>query len=201
MSAASPFLRESPRERQRRETRARLYEAALAEFATTGFDRASVADIARAAGVSRPTFYFHFPTKEHVLLELQWHKELETCERLRGASSLREALATLADAVVDSLESVEHGVARDMLRIYARPPEDLPLALDDQPYPLIRELSRFFAEGAARGELRPGISVEQAPLLCLTSVFGYLMAADVERDRRADLRVLTGLYLCEDSRG
>ena len=77
MSATSPFDRAGARERRRRRTRTRLYEEALAEFARVGFDRASVADIARAAGVSRPAFYFHFPTKEHVLLELQWHKEQE----------------------------------------------------------------------------------------------------------------------------
>ena len=197
MSAASPFERESSRERQRRETRARLYQAALAEFAARGFDRASVADIARAAEVSRPTFYFHFPTKEHVLLELQWHKELAICERLREASSLGEALRILPEALVEALESLEHGVARDMLRIYSHRPEGVPL--DDQPYPLIHELARFFAEGAARSELRAGLSPEKAPLLCLTSVFGYLMAAEPGADRRADLRTLTGLYLNEES--
>jgi AcrR family transcriptional regulator len=198
VNAASPFERESQRERRRRETRARLYQAALAEFAAKGFDRARVADIARAAEVSRPTFYFHFPTKEHVLLELQWHKELAICERLREASSLPEALRILPDALVEALESVEPGVARDMLRIYARPPEGL--SLDDQPYPLIHELARFFAEGAARSELRAGLPPERAPLLCLTGVFGYLMAADPESDRRADLRALTGLYLNADPR-
>ena len=75
--AASPFERPSAREIQRQRTRARLFEAALAEFARTGFDRASVAEIARAADVSRPSFYFHFPTKEHVLLELQSCKEFQ----------------------------------------------------------------------------------------------------------------------------
>ncbi len=56
------------RERQRLETRARLYETALAEFKDVGFNDAQIDRIAEKAGVARGTFYFHFPTKEHVLL-------------------------------------------------------------------------------------------------------------------------------------
>ncbi len=92
MTEASPFERVGARERQRQETRARLFQAAISEFSARGFDRASVADIARAANVSRPAFYAHFPTKEHVLLELQWKLELELTDRIRRAQSLRSAL-------------------------------------------------------------------------------------------------------------
>jgi AcrR family transcriptional regulator len=138
-SAASPFERQSARELQRQRTRARLFEAALAEFAKVGFDRASVAEIARAAGVSRPSFYFHFPTKEHVLLELQWRKELELVGQLSRHRTLRELLAALPDAIVDVYASIQGpDVARDMVMIYARSPDYLPLA--DQPFPLVRVL-------------------------------------------------------------
>jgi len=65
--------REEPtrRERQRLETRGRLYEAALAEFRRVGFANAQIEAIVERAGVARGTFYFHFPTTEHVLLEFQ----------------------------------------------------------------------------------------------------------------------------------
>ena len=105
-SAASPFERRSARELQRQHTRARLFEAALAEFAKVGFDGASVAEIARAAGVSRPSFYFHFPTKEHVLLELQWRKELELVAQLEGHQTLGALLGALPDAIVDVYASI-----------------------------------------------------------------------------------------------
>lgn len=193
MSAASPFARPGARELQRQETRARLFEAALTEFARVGFDRASVAGIARAADVSRPSFYFHFPTKEHVLLELQWQKELELVERIRDCTSLAQMLDVLPDALVDAFESVEGETARDMLRIYARRPADLPL--DDQPFPAVHEVTRHFVTGAARGELRPGLAPERAAVLCLSSVFGYLMAAPLEGERRRDLRDIVTLYL------
>ncbi len=39
-------------------------------------------DIATAAGVSRGSFYFHFPTKEHVLLERMRETEDVICDAL-----------------------------------------------------------------------------------------------------------------------
>jgi AcrR family transcriptional regulator len=193
-AAASPFDRAGAREQKRQRTRARLYEEALAEFARVGFSAASVAEIARAAGVSRPAFYFHFPTKEHVLLELQWHKERELVEAIEPCETLSDTLMTLADEIVTGLASLEGpGVARDTMSIYARRPEYLPL--DDQPFPLARLIERRFAEAAERGELREGLDPAQAPRLALTGMFGYLIAIQDSPDPRGDLRSMFSLYL------
>ena len=59
------------RDAQRLETRARVFDAAVAEIGRSGLAGADVSAIARAAGVVRGTFDFHFPTKEHVLVELE----------------------------------------------------------------------------------------------------------------------------------
>ena len=193
-TAASPFDRAGAREQKRQRTRARLYGEALAEFSRVGFGAASVAEIARAAGVSRPAFYFHFPTKEHVLLELQWHHERSLVDTLDGCETLSDTLMTLADEVVTGLESIEGpGLARDMMLIYARRPEWLPL--DEQPYPLARLIEKRFVESAARGELRQGLDPATAPLLALTAMFGYLIASPETPDRRRDLRTMFSLYL------
>jgi AcrR family transcriptional regulator len=65
------------REAQRLQTRARAFDAAVAEIGRSGLAGADVAAIAAAAGVARGTFYFHFPTKEHVLVELERAEELK----------------------------------------------------------------------------------------------------------------------------
>ena len=103
---AFPNLPPSRRERASDATRALLFEAALDEFRRVGFDRASVSRIARDAGLSRPTFYSHFPTKEHVLRELGYSLELAIAERLKRCRSLREAFSALADALLDAEASV-----------------------------------------------------------------------------------------------
>jgi AcrR family transcriptional regulator len=59
-----------------------VYAAALAEFKRTGLAAADVRDIAAAAGVARGTFYFHFPTKEHVLAEFERHEEARLVAQL-----------------------------------------------------------------------------------------------------------------------
>jgi AcrR family transcriptional regulator len=42
----------------------------MALWRTNGYARTTVADICRAAGVSRGLFYFYFPAKEDVLFEV-----------------------------------------------------------------------------------------------------------------------------------
>jgi AcrR family transcriptional regulator len=63
---------ETPDWRARRwaATHQRIYEAALGLFQEHGFDAVHVGQIAREAGVSVPTFYAHFPSKEHLIMHL-----------------------------------------------------------------------------------------------------------------------------------
>jgi AcrR family transcriptional regulator len=191
----SPIARTTRRERKRDVTRGRLYAAALDEFRGAGFDRSSVSRIARKAGVSRASFYFHFPTKEHVLLELQWSLEQLIALRIAGSESLRAALHALVEGLIEAEASVEDAdLHRDMLKIYVRRPEWLPL--EELSSPVTSELERQFVAGAARGELRRGLAPDQATHLCLASVFGFLIGtADPAASRRADLRALVSLYL------
>src|SRR5271170_4977680 len=58
------------RDRQRERTRRRVRECALTVFRRDGIAAARIDDIVRAARVSRGTFYFHYPTKEDVLMEV-----------------------------------------------------------------------------------------------------------------------------------
>ena len=52
-------------------TRSLILETALFMFARDGFDRTTVASIARARGLSDAAVYYHFPTKRHIL-EALW---------------------------------------------------------------------------------------------------------------------------------
>ena len=52
------------------ECRARLLAAAAREFAQHGYHETKVSTIVADAGVSQPTFYFYFPSKEAIFAEL-----------------------------------------------------------------------------------------------------------------------------------
>jgi len=82
------------------ETRARILEAALDRFARYGYDATGVAEICRAAGVSKGAFYHHFPSKQAAFLELmdRWLESIE--QQLAGvqaeAGTTPEALTEMA---------------------------------------------------------------------------------------------------------
>ena len=60
----------SARKEQKEATRRELYSIALEVIRRDGLAAAGIDEIADRAGVSRGTFYFHFPTKDHVVAEL-----------------------------------------------------------------------------------------------------------------------------------
>ena len=194
---ASPFVRTGPRERQRAATRERLFAAALAEFRRAGFERANVAEIAREAGVARPSFYAHFPTVDHVLFEWAWRLALQIVQRLGPALGLRAMLDQLADALIEAERSVgDPALFRELISIFARRPAAP--GIDGGGIPVLGELLRRFEQARAAGELRGGMPPAQAARLCLSGVFGHLLGVDTTpAERRADLRALFSLYVAE----
>ena len=91
------------RDQQREETRRRLYEAALEVFRRDGFVACRIDDIVRTAGVSRGSFYFHFPTKDDVLIELMRETERQitaALDALPEDAALESVLATVVSSLV-----------------------------------------------------------------------------------------------------
>jgi AcrR family transcriptional regulator len=62
---------------QRKLTRARLIDGAMKLFSTRGYEHATIDDISQEAGYSKGAYYFHFSTKEDILLELlrRWSED------------------------------------------------------------------------------------------------------------------------------
>lgn len=164
------------REQQREETRRRLYESALAIFRRDGVNACRTEDIAKAAGVSRGSFYFHFPTKEHVLLERMSETETEVCaaiEAMPDSAPLHELLATLNTALA---------------RIWEHDPQLLPdlagAALrftatamnDQQATPLRALLAERFRIAAERLEIQARLPPEILGDFYLGNILGGLLA-------------------------
>jgi AcrR family transcriptional regulator len=87
-------------QRRGERTRARILQAAEDCFARRGYDAASVAEICRAAGVSKGAFYHHFPSKQALFLELLdcWLAELDTqlAAARAGTQTVPEGLVQMA---------------------------------------------------------------------------------------------------------
>ncbi|SNR36286.1 TetR/AcrR family transcriptional regulator [Actinomadura mexicana] len=73
------------RERKRMRTHQAISDAAIALFLNRGFDRVSVADVAAAAEVSKPTLFKYFATKEDLVLHRITDHRGEYAKVVRGA--------------------------------------------------------------------------------------------------------------------
>jgi len=90
-----------------RDTRHRLIRAALALWNERGFETAfeetTAEEIARAAGVSKGTFYFHFAHKEDILLEMPWATAEAMIDEAEAAMRRGERTLDLVDQLMASL--------------------------------------------------------------------------------------------------
>jgi AcrR family transcriptional regulator len=64
------------RARRWAETHQRIYDTAIRLFQQNGFEQVNVGQITAGAGVSVPTFYAHYPSKEHLVMQLPTAEEM-----------------------------------------------------------------------------------------------------------------------------
>ena len=161
------------RDEKRTDKRARILEAAVRVFAERGFFNATVAEIARAAGVADGTIYLYFKSKDDLLLRLFEEKVSELQEaaqaalaqeatapaRLRRFIQLHLALVEknpdLASVLIVELrQSAQVVQQRDKARLSA----------------YLDVIAQVVREGQQRGEFDPGIS----PGVVKRAIFGAL---------------------------
>lgn len=161
--------------------RDRLLEAAGTEFAEHGYAGASVADIARRAGVGKSTLFHHFESKKALYLSVIG----------RAAADFGHTL----EHVLSSSESVGEGLARfqaahlEHLRANARVARLVLRELQDDRFghdrPVIAEvlsanytrLLRFLQAARERGEIRADADCEVAAVaLFAANVFHFQYA-------------------------
>jgi AcrR family transcriptional regulator len=161
------------REVRRRETRARIFETALAEIAQRGLAAADVSAIAAAAGVVRGTFYFHFPTKEHVLVELERNEETKIVAELdRVNGDLTAMLTQLVHGVLAAQHRLGTVVFRDMLGLHfssTRPVED---ALPE--HPLAEFLAAAIEQAKRSRQVAKDANAAELATFFLTGLFALL---------------------------
>lgn len=161
------------REARRLETRSRLFDAAVTEIAERGLAAADVSAIAAAAGVVRGTFYFHFPTKEHVLIEVERNEETRIISELGGAGGdLVSVLSQLVQHVLKAERRLGAVVFRDMLGLHftsTRPVED-----ELAQHPLAEFLVGVIEQAQDSGQVSRDRSAVELGTFFLTGLFALL---------------------------
>jgi AcrR family transcriptional regulator len=140
-------------------TRAQILNAAERIFAHSGFDSSGVAEICQAAGVSKGAFYYHFPSKQAVFLELlqNWLAELEGhLEQVRQENqTVPQSLLQMASAMRQVFRAAD-GRLPMFLEFWTQASRDPTFwAATIAPY---RQFQRYFSElvtqGVAQGSLK-----------------------------------------------
>lgn len=98
------------------QTRERLLGAAAGEFKRAGMAAADTRAIASAAGVAYSTFFFHFPTKEHVLVELEQREEERLARQLTRLFATPHNVEAVLTKTVATIESLERRLGSHLFR-------------------------------------------------------------------------------------
>jgi AcrR family transcriptional regulator len=167
--------RPSARETKRLQTRERLMGAAIAEFKRSGIATADVGAIVTAAGVAHGTFFFHFPTKEHVLLELEHREEERIAKELgRFAASRHDLAASLKEAVrlVMGLERRLGAVLfKDFLALHfsqTRPVDE------SKEHPVIVMVAQEIERAQGAGDVDPDVNPMNSAVFFLLGLYALL---------------------------
>jgi AcrR family transcriptional regulator len=140
----------------REQARDRLLDTALRLFAERGYVAVRVQDIARAAGISRATFYKHFSEREEILAEL--------FARLLGREPAALPPGDPGDAVsrVRGLlrDAATRMVADEQLArfVYTLPIRHAALVGEGARPPVLDLVEQVIEEGAAAGAVRDDVA-------------------------------------------
>jgi TetR/AcrR family transcriptional regulator, repressor for uid operon len=169
-------VKPSRRETRRLQTRERIMGAAIAEFTRSGMADADVNAIVTAAGVARGTFYFHFPTKEHVLLELERREEARSAAEFARFLSHPHDLTAAFNKIVELITALERRFGRPLFRELLAL-HFLPSRLESEDWtdhPLIVLLVQEVEGALGNDEAHPEVDAFYGATFFLLGIYGVL---------------------------
>ena len=131
--------------------RQEISDRALGLFRERGFDNVTVQDICDACGISKPTFYTRFKSKDDLIVDFYEGVSLRLNDRLSelvGTASAWDQIRICFGTIVDETEAAGQELMRRMLITNLR--EDRH-SLDERPY-LKHAMAAIIARGQASGE-------------------------------------------------
>lgn len=151
-----PAEREGVRAAQRRRTRAAILAAARARFIATGYERATIREIADAAGVAVGSVHAHFRDKEALLLACFYaniHAALARIWEDEGAASSAPLVDQLTRCGRILYEAYAAHVELSKVMIRATLFRET-VAADDPLEPFLARIAGLYRAARDRGELR-----------------------------------------------
>lgn len=190
--------------RKKDETRRSILASAQSLFKQKGYEATSVDEIVQAADLVKGTFYYHFDSKEQVLLNLRYLAVIEAVEAsvasLDGGATARDALAVLTEKLGGwsqdnpDLARVFYGRSAVLMPQQIQAQAQSTKSLPASP-PLAIKIAEIIKSGQKSGELRQDIDA-----LTLAEHFIFMLfhtqmtwVAQGQKDK-----ITTRLALCLD---
>lgn len=175
-------------------TRQRLLAVAAEEFAQHGYAGASLRGIAAAAGMQAGSVYFHFPSKDDLLIEVARQGTAVTLERVQAADAALGPDAPVAERLREAIrvhvETLEdHGaLAAAVIRVI----DQAPPAVRDEHRRRDRAYARWWLALIRAAQADGTLSPEVDSRAARDVIFGMLNA---KADRHAEqiIDTVTGL--------
>ncbi|NOQ58639.1 TetR/AcrR family transcriptional regulator [Mycolicibacterium fortuitum] len=185
----TPQIKQSARELRRLQTRERILGAAIAEFRASGMAGADVGAIVDVAGVAHGTFFFHFPSKEHVLLELERREETRMAAEFTHFLDSPHDLASALTELVRLISSLEQRFGpllfKELLALHFSPTR--PTKDEWSDHPMIVLLVREIERARGDGEAHPEVDAFYSAAFFLLGIYGVLTTTANSQHRDAML--------------
>ncbi|WP_317663213.1 helix-turn-helix domain-containing protein [Pseudomonas sp. KU43P] len=159
------------REQQKTARRQAIGEAAVGLFARQGYQATTIEQIAKAAGVSAPTVFAYFNSKQEIVLETLRESDaramVATRQRIGRLDDPVEALCQLERQVVEhAFSMLPAALWRELLpQIIGQPGGGLPAAYRKVNALLVQEIARVLNDFKHRGLLRADLDVDYVAFL------------------------------------
>ena len=166
------------RERNRAQTRDRLYRAALRLFAERGFLETTVEDITESADVGKGTFFNYFPTKEHILAEFGGQRTAAVERALEKAKSTKGSVLEVIGDLAANAAGQSNLNAALLRAVFAAHASCAPVraALRRRAQISRRMLAEMFQIGQEHGEIRGDLPANDLARIVQTTFMGLTMS-------------------------
>jgi AcrR family transcriptional regulator len=153
------------------ETRQRVIEAAVVEFAENGYNSGSTQRIAKRAGLSSAQIFYYFPKKEDLLYAVLDHRDVVSDEIVAAGSGTPQDAPSTILQIAAANEAIPGFISLYMV-LFAESTTPRHPGSDyfrDRYRRLRRTFTQAFIEMEEAGMLRPGVDAQYAAISTLAA--------------------------------
>ncbi|MBZ0283390.1 MAG: TetR/AcrR family transcriptional regulator [Anaerolineae bacterium] len=173
-------------QRRQRETRERIFRAAMTLFERNGFEQTTIADIAEAADIGKGTFFLYFPSKEAIFSHLgEMLMQIISATALQSLDSSLPAAKVLEQSLMSAAQWHEQNRALSRPVILAGLHSSAVADADTPNWQQMMEVVQMIVRtGQEQGEFRSDVRTDDAALALIGAYVATVLAWGTSQPER-----------------